>query len=770
MPFHRRLITPLVLGLSLAAWTEVRAQCPDGTPPPCAGARRAPALNPRQYVVVPFANVTHATDLDWLRDASVNLLTLEVGRWTDVQVVDDKRVGDLLRTLPATARSGSLTLNDGMTIARRAGAGRLVMGDFIKQGRATRLVANVFDVRSGNRLRTVQQQAAEPDSLLSVFGPLARGVLDVPAPPDARTGDLGTASLDAYQAYLAGVRAMNRFILDQAQSDFERALGFDSTFALAHFQLSIVLNYGADASVPASRAHAQAAQRFGTRLPPRERALIEAQVGLASSDYGRACQAATPLVARDSSDVQALYMLGLCSYFDRAVIPGAADTLPGRFRNSWNTSLWAMTRVLQLDPTFHLAFDRIIAILRSPENNGCAERPRRMDATQNAQGSPTCESWRAAVLRDGDTLLLVPLSFERNWNGIERQRDRSYAERPIAANLQRARAIAEGWVVADPSSEYAHYGLATVLLRQGEVAAADSQLQAVNSRAYEANFEVLRTRLEVAVKLGRSVEARAWFDSLVKAIPDAPFTMVPRGSIEMLFGHLGRVTTGLSNAAQRQGPAALEYVRHVPRILLGLPDTALGRLEAAYVNAPRDTIQCNNDCLLFRLAASLFYDLRAPRAAWPRLGDNLPDGRFELARAVARGDTAALRLSTVYFDSLAHRNVTMGWGELGWMSIAAEGYLALHDSATALRTARFYVDSAMPSIPLTQGAGVGGMAMAPVWWRMMRLRADLAAAAGSTAEARYWYDRVIDLWSTADAELQPEVERLRAARAALQPR
>jgi hypothetical protein len=77
-----------------------RAQCPDGAPPPCKSAvpaviRRAnPPLNPRAWIVVPFGNVMKAAELDWLRDASVNLLTLDMSRWTDVSVVPDKRVGE----------------------------------------------------------------------------------------------------------------------------------------------------------------------------------------------------------------------------------------------------------------------------------------------------------------------------------------------------------------------------------------------------------------------------------------------------------------------------------------------------------------------------------------------------------------------------------------------------------------------------------------------------------------------------------------------------
>ena len=102
------------------------------------------------------------------------------------------------------------------------------------------------------------------------------------------------------------------------------------------------------------------------------------------------------------------------------------------------------------------------------------------------------------------------------------------------------------------------------------------------------------------------------------------------------------------------------------------------------------------------------------------------------------------------------------------MVLAADGYLALGDSARALAAARFYVDSAMASVPMTQAPAFGYGGSPPMWVRMMRMRADLAAAAaGSRDEARTWYDRVLDLWANADPELQPEVARIRAARDSL---
>ena len=51
---------------------------------------------------------------------------------------------------------------------------------------------------------------------------------------------------------------------------------------------------------------------------------------------------------------------------------------------------------------------------------------------------------------------------------------------------------------------------------------------------------------------------------------------------------------------------------------------------------------------------------------------------------------------------------------------------------------------------------------AALWPGMMLLRADLAASAGQRDEAGKWYRRVLDLWSDADPELQPQVSFARA--------
>lgn len=81
------------------------------------------------------------------------------------------------------------------------------------------------------------------------------------------------------------------------------------------------------------------------------------------------------------------------------------------------------------------------------------------------------------------------------------------------------------------------------------------------------------------------------------------------------------------------------------------------------------------------------------------------------------------------------------------------------DSANALRLARWFVDSVMPGIGrLSVGIGFSDGWRLLLVPRVMLRRADLAAVLGYYAQARVWYDRVLDLWAEADPELRPAVE------------
>jgi len=693
-----------------------------------------------------------AQDLDWLRDGSVNLLSLDLGRWSDITVIDDKRVGDLVRE-----RAGSstvpLTLSQGIAVAKRAGAGMLVMGDFYKVGGGARLVANVFDVRTGTKVRTASQQAMQSDSLLTVFSPLALGVLAVPPPPDAKLGAIGTTRIDAYQAYLDGVRALNRFDLETAVAAFNRALSIDSTFALAHYKLSQALGWGeSDKNVASRNAHAQAAERFGVSLPPRERTLIASQAAQTDNDYNRSCTLLTPLVARDSNDVEALYEWGECNYHDTTLVR-LADTTRGHFVGDWNTSLRAMTRVLELDPGFHLAFNHILDILSSDARFTMWCQP---DGKQ-------CQQYFGLLRRDHDSLVITPIARFIDAAAYDSEYHRSVRERPHFSNLRAAQRIAQAWVEADPGEDRAHYYLGHVLLILGDVEHADSELRLVRAgHDPYLRFIRLRDRIEASVKLGHGAEGRALLDTLVREFQDSA-SDYSFGPMDLIFGRPDRLRRFQARTYRNWGPVGMRYYPEISRAVLGIPGDSVNAIEHAWFDS-NGVPNCRNPvCRRSYLVLTMIFALRTPRTWWPPFPQDPVDIRMDGAAAMSRGDTAALRRGAVTLDSLSRAIAAAGYEDEADEIVAADAFLLLHDSTAALQSMRFFVDSVIPTMPMMRTINLSLPLAGPLWPRAMLLRADLEAAKGNAAAARYWYSRVADLWAEAGPELQPTLARIHRA-------
>src|ERR1051325_794175 len=97
--------------IALCVALPLKAQCPDGTPPPCAGrdvrqtARLAvvppaTAERARRFLVLPFRNVTRQPDQDWLVEGSTTMISDALGRWQGISVVPDEKL------YPALKRAG----------------------------------------------------------------------------------------------------------------------------------------------------------------------------------------------------------------------------------------------------------------------------------------------------------------------------------------------------------------------------------------------------------------------------------------------------------------------------------------------------------------------------------------------------------------------------------------------------------------------------------------------------------------------------------------
>jgi tetratricopeptide (TPR) repeat protein len=757
----------VVVVVSAVSAGGLAAQCPDGAPPPCArppvpatAARTAnPPLDERTWIVVPFDNLSQDASADWLRGASVNLLYLDMSRWQDIRVIDDERVADLVRETPEAANARQLSLNAGLAIAKRAGAGKLVMGDVLRLGARTTVTAKVFDVRRAQRLRSVREEVLSQDSLMPSFARLARRVLNVAPPAGANLGALGTTRVDAYQEYITGVEALNRYDLATARRHLNAALRLDSTFALAHYKLTITIGW-ADVNDPSRRRHAEAANRLSTGLPPRERALIAGLLQQASGQWSAACATYTPLVRADSADVEAWYGLGECLFHDLAVEPIDGDTTRMRFRGNIEHAIRAFDRVLTLDPSYHLAYQHIIDALSAERSNLACYR-------RTPDGG--CVNYHGMYVRSGDSLVVTPARF-LDFEAMRTQADAYLRARSRARNLEVAERYATAWVQASPAESQARRALTRVYILQGRIADAEAQSKLITSRGSPLEETRLHLeRIEIAFKLGRGNDAVQFYDSVRTSSPVIPGAGFRVGNAVAGFGPVfGRIqefdSLLVANMRASGAPESIQrYVLKSNRALLtGMADDSLAAAElAAFELARGRGLPATRT-----IASTLMFALRAPRASWPTVDTTVRDLRLAPAAALASRDTARLRAAAMALDSLALMVANAGAADSGYSLAAAEAYLAAGDSVAALRAVRFALDRAAVTTAYFPSISSN---LPPVFFvpRTMLLRADLAAAAGSRDEARTWYTRFIDIWSTAVPELQPVVERARRSLAAL---
>ena len=735
---------PLCLGASLFTAAPAFAQCPDGTPPPCRVASAAsparrpnPPIDDRFWLVLPFTNTSGAADAALLTQASVNLLYQDMSRWQDIRVVPDDRVADLVRSLPAGERDRP-GLESGMNLARRVGAGKLLMGDFLALGGRAQLNAKVYDVRSGRQLRQVRDQLStlnSLDSLTAGFGRVARGALDVRAGTPLLGSTVGTSSLAAYSEYVSGLEALNRLEVDSAHARFLRATSLDSTFALAHLRASQTqLHYvGNGDGTDANRA---AALRFADQLPPRERALVRAYDASQRKDYPALCAESETLVRSDSTDAEAWVLRAACNSDFTLKLAVEGDSSRVVVRGDLTAALAAAKRVYDPDPTGPLARN-YTTLLMVGAGNRCL--------VTNGP-CPISQVYATIALYRGDTIRYGG----QRW--LDVRHSPPWMAPDYVADLQRrigiVRDINRRTLDTKPGNWLVEFTLARLYCQVGDTAAAATLYR----QAFTHGPDSLRVALpgelrDLAFMRQRWAEAVAYADSAL-ALP--PILRQP-----IYSSVLGRMGEGTDTNATGRALATWRLV------LAGVLPDNFDAFEAGI--AGRLTESQRDDFLQLSTLAAF-----RMRRAGPALDTAArhPIKRFQAF--LARGDTARARAALADYDRelLARHPATPDDG--GWL-FDAESHLELGDSATAL--ARL-VEWERHWVFLARGGDIledqyFQRGTQRLFGRTWLLYGDLAMAAGKRDEARRAYTYVTTVWDKADAPLQPAVARARAALARL---
>ena len=248
-----------------------------------------PADPRKSLIVFPFENKTGDPTRDYLGDAAMNLLGLAAAHWQDMRVYDDARTMSLVRRRNV---GHVMDFDQARAMAREADVGTLIIGDLRHEADSLVVAVKVHDVRSGERVTTIQGRAPWTADPRPLFDTLAAQVLGTSgAAPGERPSVIAqtTSSLEAYRAYLAGAGALQRFQIDSARALLTHAVSLDSDFAIAYIRLRDVDGWsGPLGSDERRNVYILAAERHAASLPPRLRALVAFHRAFGAHDYQRA--------------------------------------------------------------------------------------------------------------------------------------------------------------------------------------------------------------------------------------------------------------------------------------------------------------------------------------------------------------------------------------------------------------------------------------------------------------------------------------------------
>jgi adenylate cyclase len=230
-----RLCLALLAVLALlASASPAHAQCPDGTPPPCAG--RAPrAVPPTSVAVLYFDNLSRDSGDAYLADGLTEQTIAQLGQVNRLTVASRYAV-----------RRYRGAAEDPAAVGRALGVAHLVTGSVQRAGNRLRVSVELVRATSGVRVWGQQYDRTERD-LLAVQDDIAASVANSIVGrllPDERRELVtrATRNAAAYDHFLRG----NFLLAQRTASAAGRALGeygeavrLDPRFAAAHARLAL---------------------------------------------------------------------------------------------------------------------------------------------------------------------------------------------------------------------------------------------------------------------------------------------------------------------------------------------------------------------------------------------------------------------------------------------------------------------------------------------------------------------------------------------------
>ena len=369
------MIALLVIGT--VAWLGLRGRGDDA------------ALDADVIAVLPF-RVGGAPSIGYLRESMLDLLQ---ARLTSIPRTVEPRT--LLAAWRQAVGNEKEDLSEAAsrTLARRLGAGRVLLGSAVATPTELTLSGSLIRVADGKVLAR-EQAAGAPDSIAVLVNRLTAALLigESGEAPE-RSAGLAGAPLDALQNYLAGRKASRRGDYFGAMDLYGRAFARDSTFADAAFAMVTTNAWIGTVFATAGWQVVPLVARLRTRLGSRDLALFLA-LPMVGPNYPRPSTLAEVIAqserAADAAADSPEHWLLLGQLLSRY---GAAVS-----RVDWAArSAEALDRAIALDSSFTLAIsERLYTAMAARDSAATARYSRLLEARVTSGFTDDFYLWAAA--------------------------------------------------------------------------------------------------------------------------------------------------------------------------------------------------------------------------------------------------------------------------------------------------------------------------------------------------------------------------------------
>jgi TolB-like protein/Tfp pilus assembly protein PilF len=250
--------------------------------PVAVGASGRPAV-----AVMYFDNMARTEETAWLSKGVSNMLLTGLAQTQGLDIVSAQRLQEVVKEIGGNTLE-SLDPTQVPEVARRAGAGAVVVGSIFNAGRELRIDAQLEDLSNG---RVLVAESVRGTDVFALVDQLAARIRDGVGFRDTGSirgvADVSTDSLEAYRLYSLGVDAYNNVRPEDAQTLLEKAVAIDQAFAGAHLHLALLSDFMGRPA--ARRYYLGKAAEHPDRLTARQRLLLEVE---AARDAGNAAAAA----------------------------------------------------------------------------------------------------------------------------------------------------------------------------------------------------------------------------------------------------------------------------------------------------------------------------------------------------------------------------------------------------------------------------------------------------------------------------------------------